>query len=102
VIEWELLHPQMTIDHLGYIPLFLCAADPKGASEQFNKHYISGWRHFDGFNLNPETHVLSYPGDPPLYPLARGMLRDETILFYRHAWVVVLQADGTFEVCRMD
>jgi hypothetical protein len=47
-------------------------------------------------------HVLRYPGDPPLNPLAQARLRDELIVFYDHAIVAIVQEDGSFEVARID
>jgi len=49
-----------------------------------------------------EGHKLRYPGDPILAPLAQAKLRDELIVFYRHALVAIIQPDGSFEVSRVD
>jgi len=45
---------------------------------------------------------LTYPGDPPLKPLARAKLRDELVYFYDHSWVAVIQENGSFDVARID
>ena len=69
--KWELLHPQMTMDHLGYIPDFLSEHDSRPAAQQFDSNYAHGggwnpevgrgqWKMLDG-------HKLKYPGDPVLY-----------------------------------
>ena len=99
---WELLHPKATEEHLGYLPGFLFEGDPRPAKEQLNTHYIGGWFPFSGHGFNPETMILTYPGDPPMKPIARTKLRDETIFLFPHAWVLILQEDGTWEIARMD
>lgn len=101
-LQWEMLHPKMTLRHLGYIPGWLSPSDPKSAREQLSEGYkFGGWQPFKGFTLN-DDNSLSYPGDPPIKPLAKAQLRDETIVFYDHSWVAVIQKDRSFEVCRMD
>jgi hypothetical protein len=102
MITWVLLHPKMTPEHLGYIPQWLDDNDPRDARAQLNSGYVfGGWSPMDGFKLT-ETNCLTYPGDPPLVPLAMTMLRDELICFYDHSWIAVIQQDRTFEACRMD
>lgn len=100
--EWEMLHPDTTVEHLGYLPGMLNLNDPRRAREQFDSafHYGGGWDPFPGFILHGGT--LIYPGDPPIAPLARCHLRDELILFYPHSWVLVMQPDKSWEVARMD
>jgi hypothetical protein len=34
MVEFELLHPRMTREHLGYLPMFLSSDDPRSAREQ--------------------------------------------------------------------
>lgn len=103
MIEFELLHPEMTPDHLGLLPYMLDADSPISARDQFDANYQhgGGWRAFRGHTLNADN-TLSYPGDPDLIPVARTRLRDELIIVYDHAWVAILQPDRSFEVCRMD
>jgi hypothetical protein len=101
-MDWEMLHPQMTLDHLGFIPYFFRAENPEPARAQIHGIYISGWHPFQGFTMDPETHVLKYPGDPKMPPLAQARLRDELILFYDCAWVAIVQPDGSFETARVD
>ena len=100
---WELLHPEMTPEHLGIVPGFLDENDPRPAREQFDERYAhgGGWRPMRGFKLGPR-YLLIYPGDPPLVPIARTRLRNELIIMYPYAWVVIVQPDQTFEGCRMD
>jgi len=102
MLQWEMLHPMMTMDHLGYIPTFVYENDPASAKDQFNARYVyGGWQPFKGFRLG-EDNSLNYPGDPPQVPRAQAKLCDELIVFYDHAWVAIIQSDRTFEVCRMD
>ena len=89
-------------DALGYIPHFLVNDDPRPARVQFDQSYLGGWYKVDGFTLNHETMSLKFPGDPPLLPLAKAELRHEKIYVYPHAWVLILQLDGQFEVARLD
>ena len=101
MIEFELLHPKVTQDHLGWLPSFLSEQDPASAKEQFNRNYQMGWRPFKGFELELDNS-LCYPGAPPHVPLAQYRLRDELVVFYDYAWVAIIQPDRSFEVCRMD
>lgn len=99
---WTILHPRITIDALGYIPAFLSEDDPRPAREQFTENYVwGGWRPFEGFGLL-EDGSLKYPGDPAYPPLASRKFRGETIILYPHSWVMVKQAEGSWEVSRMD
>lgn len=103
MIEFELLHPAMTQGHLGYLPGMLDASDPRPAREQFDEGYRNGggWSPFKGHTLHADN-TLSYPGDPPLPPLAQVRLRDELIVFYHHSWVAIIQPDRSYEIARMD
>jgi len=91
----------MTPEMLGLIPFFLDDQDPRPAREQFDSAYIGGWHPFEGFTMLPDGN-LSYPEDPPTQLLAETKLRNETIRFYHHSWVSIIQPDGTFEIARMD
>jgi len=99
---WIALQPEVTGEHLGLIPNMLDDEDPAPAREQLDVKYQygGGWRPFPGFRLN--GFKLEYPGDPPLHALAMTRLRDEIIILYEHAWVLILQKDKRFEVSRMD
>lgn len=100
--EWTFIHPRMTYEHLGFIPGWLDEDDPRPAKEQLNSGYaFGGWQPFKGFTLNRDNS-LSYPGDPPMKPMAVALLRDEMIVFYPHSWVGIIQSNRSFEVCRMD
>lgn len=93
------------INAVGMIPAFLNEDDPRSAVEQLHYNYAhgGGWRKFDGFLLNGSPYPsIQYPGDPALPPLAFATLRNETIIVYPYAWVMVLQPDGSHEIARMD
>lgn len=103
MIKFELLHPQMTHEALGQIPCFFSESDPRPARKQINEAYVfGGWQSFQGFTAVNAAGGLKYPGDPIMSPLAKATLRDETIYFYRSAWVSIFQPDGTFEIARID
>ena len=102
------MHPQMTLDHLGYIPRVLSDNDPRPMKEQINDRYAygGGWSPVPGYKHKMgEGGILKYPGDPAHKPLARIQLSDgrsEFMYFYEHSIVAIVQADGSFEVSRMD
>lgn len=103
MIHFTPLHPRAAA-LLGYIPQFLSHIDPRSAREQLDAGYAhgGGWNPMSGWRLDPTTHSLTYPGDPPLHPIAHAELRDEQIFVYPHAWVVIISPAGDFEVARMD
>lgn len=104
-MNWHILHPRGP-ELLGFIPQFLTESDPRSVAEQFNESYAhgGGWQPFGAtqWKFNAETGSLTYPGDPSYSPVAKATLREETIWVYPHAWVCIAQADGSFEVARMD
>lgn len=102
MLTFKPLHPRATLAHLGYIPSFLSENDPRPAREQIIDNYVGGWLSFKGFVLQSDGLTLKYPGDPALLPLWQAELRDETIVVYQHAWVMIKQKDGSFEVARLD
>ena len=86
----------------GFIPGFLDANDPRGAKEQFNARYVAGWHPFEGFKFDYDSGVLSYAGDPPMKPISTLLFRDEIILLFDSGWVMVMESDKSWEICRMD
>jgi hypothetical protein len=100
----KLLHPKATYEMLGYIPDFLSELDPDRAVAQLDKSYKhgGGWVPFQGFTFDPVSKSIKYPGDPAYPAIAEFTLRDEKIYMYPHAWVLVLQTDGSYVVARMD
>jgi hypothetical protein len=103
---WKMLHPQMTMAHLGFLPGFLSEHDPRPAREQYDTAYRhgGGWSPNNVvFTMGANRELISkYPEDPPLPPLAETTLRSETIIYYDYSWVAIVQPDGSFEVSRMD
>lgn len=102
-MNWIKKHPEATLGMMGYIQGFLSEFDPRPAREQFDSAYAhgGGWLPSRGFKLLPNGNIR-YPGDPEVRMLFEAKLREETIRFYEHAWVMILQPDGRFEICRMD
>jgi hypothetical protein len=99
----EFFHPRAA-DLVGFIPEFLWEHDQRPAKEQFNERYAhgGGWQPFEGFWVGSEDKSLNYPEDPPILPVAKIKFRQETIYVYPHAWVMIVQADGSHEIARMD
>lgn len=98
------LKPNVPEEAVGLLPLIFQDWDPRPAKEQAAERYAygGGWFPFTGFEMNPETKAITYPGDPSHHPIAHTQLRDETIYLYPHSWVAVVQKDGSFEIMRMD
>jgi hypothetical protein len=90
--------------NLGFLPGLLSEDDPRPVREQMADKYAygGGWNPMQGFTLDQNTAALSYPGDPPMYPLATTVLRDEHLLLYPYDFLVVIQPDGSFEASRVD
>jgi hypothetical protein len=101
---WHGIHPKFEPETLGFIPSFLSEADERPAKQQIDANYRhgGGWRPASGFTLDTKTMNLNYPEDPPYRPLAMSTLRDEVLVFYDCAFLMILQKDGTFEVARID
>lgn len=98
----SLLFTGCSPEYWGLIPSFLNEEDKRPVKEQFAEHYISGWKHFDGFKFDEKNQTLSYHGDPPMKAIGIIWFHDETIILFPHAWVLILQKNGKWEVCRMD
>jgi hypothetical protein len=100
---WVFLNPRMTPDHLGFLPGMMDDTDPRPAAEQIDSNYThgGGWHPQSGFTLGADNS-LSYPGDPILRPQAMTQLRHETIVFYQHDILAIIQPDRSFEACRVD
>jgi hypothetical protein len=102
--DWELIHPNMTYEHLGFLPVIFSEDDPSPAREQVNKKYAygGGWNPQSRWTVDAKTLTARYPGDEPLQPIAKRKLHDETVVLYEGSYVAVIQPDGSFEVARMD
>lgn len=102
---WNFLHPRVSEEDLGWLPLMLQESDPRPAREQFNERYAhgGGWRPFSGFTFTEgEPPTIAYPGDPALSAIASTSLRNERIFLFPHAWVAIVQPSGEHEICSMD
>ena len=105
---WTSKHPRANIEMLGYIPDIITEDDPRSAKEQIADRYRhgGGYRPFKGLTMLPNGN-LQYPGDPEtrlLFEaiLHKGAANQELIRFYEHAWVAIIQKNGTLEIVRMD
>ena len=101
-----LIHPDCTVDHVGYLPMIFQPDDPRPAVEQADDRYAhgGGWHKIEGFTFDPATTAIDYPEDPTFKAIAAMYLpkSEETILVYSHALVCIVRKDGSFEVGRMD
>lgn len=102
----------VTQEDLGFIPAFFSEHDLRPAREQLDMNYQhgGGWRPLKGWKAHPGGEI-EYPGDEPLKPIAEASLHGgicepgstgEMILIYESAWVQIVQADGSFEIGRVD
>lgn len=103
MIVFQSLSPYFQQEDLGLIPFFLSNLDLRSAKEQIEANYAHG----GGWNPQTEFEMISgnrlkYPGDPIMKPLAKAQLREETIFFYEHAYLAIVQTDGSFEAARVD
>ena len=105
MLSFKILDPRCRPEHLGLIPTFLDPRVPLPAWQQIDDNYKhgGGWSSFkDKWTFAPASLRLSYPGDPPMYPLASAVLRDETLYIYPHAWVLIVQPNGDWDLARID
>lgn len=119
MLDFKMLDRRYDQEALGFIPAFLVEADPRPAVDQINERYAHGGGWFDlkvgepkGFRMIGADNYLLYPGDPPLHRIAEAVLHGdhvpgcnpprETIAIYEHAFVAIIQPDGSFRVSRLD
>lgn len=100
-------YPQMSLeDAVGLLPFCWDTSDPRTAVEQHDERQVGNgpFSDFKGFTYDTETEALKYPGDPALLPLAFAVLplSRERIIVYPHAWVAIVQDDGSYRVDRRD
>lgn len=107
-LEWKLHHPRANRETLGFIPEWLDAADASPLSEQIDRNYKhgGGWHSCKKFwgEIDSEGTLHSpYEGDQPL-PLIASVEHPngQKLHFYPHAMVAVFDADGTFDLARID
>lgn len=107
MIKFTHKHPRMDDEALGLIPQFFNEEDPRSAREQIAANYSfgGGWSPLSGWKMAEDGTITYGEGedqDPPLKVLSEAKMRDETIRFYAHAWVAIVQPDGSYEVARID
>lgn len=103
---WKKLDKNANARLLGYIPDIITELDERPVREQVADRYAHGGG-FSPFGvgdwkLNSDTKTIQYPGDPPYKPLFSTQIRDEMVVLYDHSIVAVIQANGKFDVIRMD
>lgn len=93
-------------DIIGMLPEIFNEQDPRPAAAQAEERYAhgGGWQPMTGWTFDRDMMRIEYPGDDSLSPAAvlKLPLTGETIIVYPHAWVLVLQQDGSYAVARMD
>ena len=123
MLDFKLLDPRVTEEHLGLIPHFLWDTDPRPAAEQIDERYAhgGGWRPMHGFlpigvynfaaGVAPK---LRYPGDPPFHPYAMATLHSwrhdelreevgaEVFVIYEHAICAIFREGELYQVARLD
>jgi hypothetical protein len=109
MIQFEILKPQVTAEHLGVIPYYFSYLEAGTAEDQMNAGYArsAGGEPGDYWNKNQkhkidETGALKYPGDSKLTPLAKAAFRGDTLRFYDYAIFSIQKPDGSFKVWRLD
>lgn len=95
---------QQLSNALGLIPMLLDEDNPLPAAEQIDITYAhgGGWNKFEGFKVSDDHMTIQYPGDPPHHAVAYADLRDERIIVFDYAWVMIVQKDGSYEIARLD
>jgi hypothetical protein len=104
---WVLLDPRVTPEVVGFLPLILQRNDERKVAQQIELRYAhgGGFDPMKGYKIaDRQRMTLKYPGDPVQSPLAKMdfPLSRETVYLYDCGIVLILQADGSFEVTRMD
>jgi len=90
---------------LFIVEAMLVRPSSMAARDKINARYAhgGGWHSFEGFErASPDSHTLTFRGDPPLHPLATMEHAEEVLAFYEGEWLAVFQPDGTFEISRID
>lgn len=100
--KFSTVQKQYIADLLGILPFWIDPADPRPMREQFDTKYNFGILEMQGGRIE-EDGTYHYPGDPALHPVARAVLRDETIFFYQHSMVCIRnETTKTTFMTRMD
>lgn len=95
--------PGLVLDLMGFIPDWLARkADDESLAQLFQRCYpYGGWQPQSGFR-HKGNYRMSYPGDPIMSPIATLAIGEEILVIYPHSVVGIFQADGAFEIARMD
>lgn len=106
MMTWVLFHPEMTPEHLGLLPRLFSDTDPRSARDQLDENYAygGGWNpeRTSRWQVSDNRMTIQYPGDPPLRAVACALLRDEFIFLFPHSMLAIVQADGAYEIGRVD
>lgn len=118
MLDFKILDPRVTPEHLGFIPCFLIDHDPRPASVQIDERYAhgGGWRAMSGFRAvgavtDTCAPILRYPGDPPFQAYAMATLhRDEqhpdgpaeVFVIYECAICAIFRAGELHSPARLD
>jgi len=102
ILDWRLNdnYPN-AISLLGPVPALVTAASDDVAWQQFHDNHF--WEPQDsthGWKLMADDALL-YPNLPPVMPVAFAWLRGEKIMIYPAGFVVIVQLNGDFSICRM-
>lgn len=91
-------------DACGFIPSFLSEEDPRPAREQIDERYEHGGGFVPLRGGKIVDKMWTYPGDPPMAPIASLTLHGgaETIYIYPAAFVAIVASDGTATMTRLD
>lgn len=96
---YEGAEPDALANACGLIPHFLDNEEEK-ALDCFNRHYPFGTHELVGAEI--KDGAMLYPNDPPLYPYMEVAHGNEMVYIYPHAFVAIVQPDGSSYVTRMD
>ena len=106
--HWPEQRKHRMAELLGYIPQIIPGNEPAVPEINANYGHGGGWWHMEGWTID-KAGVIQYQDtgeddrDPPLTPVAVATNSfGETIRIYENAWVSIQQANGDFEVARMD
>jgi hypothetical protein len=106
-LDWQVNenYPKdFVLNALGPVPNLLNANDVRQVHEQLNEILAAGWNPEGdklGWQFNADES-LSYPGMPPVMPVAFAQHGLEKVYMYPAQWMVILQLDGSYQVGRIE
>ena len=105
-VLWEGKHPKATFSMLGLIPDFLKGDSSLSIAKQIDDNYMGGWlpaKDADEMVKFSDDFSIMDPETPhPYLLIAEAVIGSERIRVYTHAWVSITQADGSYEVAKVD